>query len=292
MLLALRGQSVQKQRNAEAQSCQSWSRQNRKRDRFLTANRIKVAMRRQAFTLIELLVVIAIIAVLAAVLFPVFAQARVAAKKTGNVSNLRQLGMAVMMYTTDNDGGYPMMSSPSTAVPRTRWPDYIYSYVKNQTLFTSPLAPIELKGKQFAHDASATYGGYGYNYQYFGNSRFPWAALESDIEFPAQTVVLSDTQGVRNDLGELTAGHYTVDPPLTSARGSGKTSGYYGGGAECATGPEGCRSKPGAWYGKKTCVAFADGHAAPMSPGALDDFNADGTKDNGWWNGFADAGKL
>jgi prepilin-type N-terminal cleavage/methylation domain-containing protein/prepilin-type processing-associated H-X9-DG protein len=68
-------------------------------------------MRRRGFTLIELLVVIAIIAVLAAILFPVFAQAREKARATGCTSNLKQLGLALMMYGQDYDeqmptGGY------------------------------------------------------------------------------------------------------------------------------------------------------------------------------------------
>ena len=60
-------------------------------------------MNRKAFTLIELLVVIAIIAILAAILFPVFAQAKAAAKTTATISNLKQVGLAVHMYATDYD---------------------------------------------------------------------------------------------------------------------------------------------------------------------------------------------
>lgn len=63
-------------------------------------------MFRKAFTLIELLVVIAIIAILAAILFPVFAQAKEAAKKSACISNLNQLGKATMMYLSDWDGSY------------------------------------------------------------------------------------------------------------------------------------------------------------------------------------------
>ena len=62
---------------------------------------------RAAFTLIELLVVIAIIAILAAILFPVFAQAKEAAKKTADASNMRQIATAMVLYANDNDGGTP-----------------------------------------------------------------------------------------------------------------------------------------------------------------------------------------
>jgi prepilin-type N-terminal cleavage/methylation domain-containing protein len=62
---------------------------------------------KRAFTLIELLVVIAIIAILAAILFPVFAQAKVAAKKTAAVSNVKQIGMATMQYMADYDDTFP-----------------------------------------------------------------------------------------------------------------------------------------------------------------------------------------
>ena len=68
--------------------------------------------RNRAFTLIELLVVIAIIAILAAILFPVFAQAKLAAKKASDLSNLKQIGLGTIMYSSDYDdyfarGGYP-----------------------------------------------------------------------------------------------------------------------------------------------------------------------------------------
>jgi prepilin-type N-terminal cleavage/methylation domain-containing protein/prepilin-type processing-associated H-X9-DG protein len=75
-------------------------------------------MLRKGFTLIELLVVIAIIAILAAILFPVFAQAKESAKKIQCLSNGRQTGMAIIMYLTDNDSRYPQ-EHPSTSDPVT-----------------------------------------------------------------------------------------------------------------------------------------------------------------------------
>ncbi len=75
---------------------------------------------RRGFTLIELLVVIAIIAILAAILFPVFARARENARRTACISNVKQLGLAWMMYVQDNDETFPP-DNTTTASPTTQW---------------------------------------------------------------------------------------------------------------------------------------------------------------------------
>ncbi|MFQ3588311.1 MAG: prepilin-type N-terminal cleavage/methylation domain-containing protein [Fimbriimonadaceae bacterium] len=90
---------------------------------------------RRAFTLIELLVVIAIIAILAAILFPVFAQAKLAAKKTQDLSNVKQIGTGVMMYAADYDDMFPMnfymFASPQQATNLFSWREATYPYMKN-----------------------------------------------------------------------------------------------------------------------------------------------------------------
>src|SRR5262249_50337883 len=104
-----------------------------------------------AFTLIELLVVIAIIAILAAILFPVFAQAREAARKTSCLSNTKQLGLAIMQYVQDYDETYPMNewngSTIGVADNDTRsgnyfslvtWMWQIMPYTKNRQIFVCP----------------------------------------------------------------------------------------------------------------------------------------------------------
>jgi prepilin-type N-terminal cleavage/methylation domain-containing protein/prepilin-type processing-associated H-X9-DG protein len=92
-------------------------------------------MRRVGFTLIELLVVIAIIAILAAILFPVFARAREKARQTSCLSNLKQVGLAVMMYTQDWDERYRFgWAQPS-------WSSFIRDYdpyIKNRQLWLCP----------------------------------------------------------------------------------------------------------------------------------------------------------
>ncbi|MBM3498472.1 MAG: DUF1559 domain-containing protein [Armatimonadetes bacterium] len=94
--------------------------------------------RSQGFTLIELLVVIAIIAILAAILFPVFARAREKARQTSCLSNVKQLGLGVMMYCQDYDETYPGYYPPWPAtVPSPQgcsWWEGIYPYVKNYQL--------------------------------------------------------------------------------------------------------------------------------------------------------------
>ena len=94
------------------------------------------------FTLIELLVVIAIIAILAAILFPVFARARENARRASCSSNLKQIGLGLLQYTQDYDERLPAWangpSTTSNATTSYKWIDAIFPYVKSEQLFTCP----------------------------------------------------------------------------------------------------------------------------------------------------------
>lgn len=100
---------------------------------------------KKGFTLIELLVVIAIIAILAAILFPVFAQAKESAKRTSDLSNTKQIGLAFMMYANDNDDFSATVSKQKQAgydgvqtSSYTSWYNDLQPYVKNWQMFISP----------------------------------------------------------------------------------------------------------------------------------------------------------
>jgi prepilin-type N-terminal cleavage/methylation domain-containing protein/prepilin-type processing-associated H-X9-DG protein len=98
---------------------------------------------RAGFTLIELLVVIAIIAILAAILFPVFARARENARRSSCQSNMKQIGLAFMQYSQDNDEWYP--GARLTTAVATSWRENIQPYIKSRQIMVCPSAESRTK---------------------------------------------------------------------------------------------------------------------------------------------------
>jgi prepilin-type N-terminal cleavage/methylation domain-containing protein/prepilin-type processing-associated H-X9-DG protein len=186
----------------------------------------------RAFTLIELLVVIAIIAILAAILFPVFAQAKAAAKKTSCLSNTKQVGLGTIMYSGDYDDHEPMMQwagsplfisstdgpAPTMVLiywfggmgldlnhPSTGWsviPDQgpLYPYMKNETILSCPSATVPKDLDGGAVDAYNL--GYGANLNVFcyppeeGGSASP---STTDMSAPADTILMADAADAIDD---------------------------------------------------------------------------------------------
>ena len=206
--------------------------------------------RKRAFTLIELLVVIAIIAILAAILFPVFARARENARRASCLSNLKQIGLGVMQYNQDYDGHYPPNFPRDTSNSNTSgslhaildtdtshpsgvfkvyhgatdhwqtWMDVIFPYVKSTQIFVCPSATASATAPSYGY--SIAIGGYGGYCSNFGSTCTSYTPLtESAINRPSEIIMImdynnvySDTTGPWNMNNALTAGNTVVTPHL------------------------------------------------------------------------------
>lgn len=161
---------------------------------------------RRGFTLIELLVVIAIIAILAAILFPVFAQAREAARKTACLSNLKQLGVAIGLYTQDYDETVPP-ANYSIGGNNYAWMAFVDPYVKGGVNGSNTSIGTSAKSVYVCPDFSKS-GGTRYSFSYIANywvmgsldrnldptlQRAP-ASLAA-VQSPAQVVLLAEGRG-------------------------------------------------------------------------------------------------
>jgi prepilin-type N-terminal cleavage/methylation domain-containing protein/prepilin-type processing-associated H-X9-DG protein len=272
--------------------------------------------RRHAFTLIELLVVIAIIAILAAILFPVFAQARAKARQTTCVSNQKQLSTSIMMYIQDYDETFPMAFGTNAAgawrvgqyVPfppnwrpgssqsyidhgNVTWANAIFPYVKSYGVYrcpegaVSPLAGVDYAAPVVPPQANS----YEYNALLMSSS-------QAAMAFPASVLLLWEMPAKNAPLG-LIGPTFPLrcntpnSPCVYVARST----------AGCATGNGGSN----AWFGPNPNqwlhaggqnFAYADGHVKFVkfitTPGASSNYlnevwsryNADGTPRGHWWN--------
>lgn len=152
--------------------------------------------KRSAFTLIELLVVIAIIAILAAILFPVFARAREAARKSACLSNTKQMALAVHQYMQDWGGYLPSSADYGYVSGHPKygfgiWMWMIFPYLKTEAIFACPSAPHRTPvwlPSNFPWPAN-----YGYNeYILFGWLHDTNYAEESALKRPSQTALIAD----------------------------------------------------------------------------------------------------
>ncbi len=200
-------------------------------------------MKKRGFTLIELLVVIAIIAILAAILFPVFAKAREKARQTACLNNMKQLGLGLMQYVQDYDEAYP------SGFP---WTEQIAPYVKSTAVFVCPSQPkpthMWVGGMTFPTS-------FGFNYNMMGSSQA--ASVK-----PASTIAMCDMGAFAEIPGDVNTpavnvnsiqntGAWILCPPEIYLPTSGNANPDWAG--------------PSMRHSEKANVAFADGHAKAMS---------------------------
>ena len=159
------------------------------------------------FTLIELLVVIAIIAILAAILFPVFARAREQGKKASCISNLKQLSVGGLMYADDNTGKI----GPTNYVQMHLWPHNFERYIKNKPVhlcpsamkYTKPWSSYVYGSATSAWDWYGFYGSYGLNGWLYAD----YIGKLNRVQEPARTYFIADSNWIDTWVGQNDSTH-------------------------------------------------------------------------------------
>ncbi len=219
--------------------------------------------RRHGFTLIELLVVIAIIAILAAILFPVFARAREKARQTSCLSNIKQLTLGALMYVGDADDmlfGH-IQGTRNTFYPPTgvfaNWPQQIYPYVMNAQLFSCPSYPTS----PWVYSPTSRDSNFGYGMNYWMTYYYYYStAYMAAFKTPAKTIWFTDCN------------YYIVYPSYYLATYPTNTTYGQNGSARLQL-----RHNGGA------NVGFLDGHAKWLSRSVLEGDSGSQSTCEFWW---------
>lgn len=211
----------------------------------------------RAFTLIELLVVIAIIAILAAILFPVFAQAKAAAKKTQSLGNLKQIDLAWLMYTQDNDDTCMRVATQGLTKTYYWWGSWdgttlvpqeglLWAYTRNQGINSDPTFDNSLR-------TALGLTGYAYNYVYLSPANYlppDYNEVDTPVNYsqighPAETITFATSARINNwaYTTPTLEGNTYLDPP------SNANPTFHGRNA-----------------GNQGIVTWCDGHAKAMTP--------------------------
>ncbi len=267
-------------------------------------------MKQKAFTLIELLVVIAIIAILASILFPVFASAKNAAKRTASTSNLRQISTALTLYAQDADDMTPMLyhySPNDLSIPSTfgfyYWPVLTLPYTKSEQVFLCPNDrdddPLLSSGGKGRFDSTnpqhfyvmGANPSYGLNYRYLNQQVILASPAPNGLPFYYQGVSLTSLPSTSNTIAfaeatmkdltnpntrqqiSSTIGYSRIEPPSrwSGTYPSAKSQGQLWG-----------RFDP-----TKVIVGWADGHVKVKSINQLVTPGSTAADTDSFWNGTA-----
>ena len=202
---------------------------------------------RRAFTLIELLVVIAIIAILAAILFPVFAQAREKARQASCASTVRQATHAILMYCQDFDETLPQGSRPWDDTRDYRWMHQTYPYVKNAGIYKCPSSSLPAWNPRAFNNS----GTYGYNSLMLNNRTL------AAIGKPVETLTIVDTPGTTSNTNR-----FRCRPDVPTGPNSWT-------GAIWSTWDRN-QSRVAYRHQDQATVGFLDGHVKVLRRGAID----------------------
>jgi prepilin-type N-terminal cleavage/methylation domain-containing protein/prepilin-type processing-associated H-X9-DG protein len=199
----------------------------------------------RAFTLIELLVVIAIIALLAAFLFPVFQKVRENARRTTCQSNLKQIGLALMEYTGDNDDALPPGAYSTPDGLTVTWRQLAFPYVKSVQVFTCPSNPYHSIYTDVDNDTF--FASYGSNDSVLQTG--DQTALLSEIQNPSTIFIVGESDGIGYKLNN------PPNPPLNSPNCG-----------MCDLHPPDSHTDLFAGHFDRSNWLFADGHVRALRP--------------------------
>jgi len=230
---------------------------------------------KRAFTLIELLVVIAIIAILAAILFPVFAKAREAARASTCRSNMKQILTGCMMYSQDYDE--KMLSSWANYTVNgndVHWMGMILPYTKNTGIYRCP----SFDNAAEPNPVNPQISSYGNNHAFFGWGQ-DGAVNMSAVASPADTIYYSERPGASHPgTSDRTWAQFVANP---DDEGVSKGAWWWPGGGDCSdciraynqcgacpSSPGNCCSAVtvGSVHSGQCVIGFADGHVKSMRP--------------------------
>jgi len=256
---------------------------------------------KRGFTLIELLVVIAIIAILAAILFPVFAQAREKARAISCISNQKQIGVALAMYVQDYDESYPMadyFTDAGTWNDQHEWTDAVYPYIKNGATGKNGAGATVSWGQggvfscpSFAGGAGSESGNYGINNSISNDGTASWnntknvpvASLASLVK-PSDTIIVVEKG--RNNVGwgyiYFDSAEWVWTDYVSPVNGEPTHDGAhfdldqtqdhdcdYPFNGHSGGNWDGCGMMPRYRHNNTTNVIFCDGHAKAMTRGRI-----------------------